>query len=111
MGNDKQQTALRAYYDAIERQTRAERTEDWLADQQAIERHRKAFLDADGDEQKLMNATQTYATTSERRIRIERALRYNNALNAMEFSPNCDDFNAVIDMLNGAPYRAPKDRT
>lgn len=38
---------------------------------------------------------------------IARADRYDQALNAMQLPPNGDDYNAIIEMMNGAPYREP----
>jgi hypothetical protein len=34
--------------------------------------------------------------------------RYDGELNRLEIAPNGDDYNAVIAMLRGAPYRAPR---
>ncbi len=34
-------------------------------------------------------------------------VRYNEALNALEIPPNGDDYNAILDLLSGAPYQPP----
>lgn len=39
--------------------------------------------------------------------RIENVLRYDQELNRMQIAPNGDDYNAILDMLGGAPYRQP----
>lgn len=39
--------------------------------------------------------------------RFKNVKRYVDALNRLEIAPNGDDFNAVLDMLEGAAYRDP----
>jgi len=41
--------------------------------------------------------------------RIANVSQYDGALNQLNIPPNGDDYNAVIEMLRGAPYRAPRE--
>lgn len=38
---------------------------------------------------------------------VEKCRRYDKALNEMEIPPNGDDYNAILDMMEGHDYREP----
>ncbi|WP_378952124.1 hypothetical protein [Mesorhizobium sp. ANAO-SY3R2] len=38
---------------------------------------------------------------------IANASRYDAELNRLQLAPNGDDYNAIMEMLGGAPYRTP----
>lgn len=42
--------------------------------------------------------------------RVKACARYAEELNRLELPPNGDDFNVLLDLLAGKPYRAPSAR-